>query len=323
MKIYQYSPSEWLLFFYIYCFCGWVWECCYVSIKKKEWVNRGFLHGPFLPIYGSGAICVLLMTIPVKNHLSAVFFIGMIGATVLEYITGSVMEKIFGVRYWDYSESWLNLHGYICLGASICWGVFSVILIRFAQPYVERLVFLASTAVQECMAVVLTAWFAIDFTRSFQEAMDLKELMVKLTEKNEEIKRLQRRMDVMIAVLNDEKGELKERVVESLCRYRETLKDYKVRSVEKKLEFLETAGRFSNLLSEQIQKKNREEVSEHELRLNEELEGMRMSLRKVGRFEWNNKKELIRSKRILRRNPGAFSKIYEEALKEMREFEKK
>ena len=100
-----------------------------MSVKQKKWVNRGFLHGPFLPIYGSGAICVLLMTIPVKEHLFAVFFMGMLGATVLEYMTGCIMEKLFGVRYWDYSNIPLNLHGYICLIASIGWGIFSVIMI--------------------------------------------------------------------------------------------------------------------------------------------------------------------------------------------------
>ena len=48
----QYTLQQWILYFYVYCFLGWIFESCYVSFRKKEWVNRGFLHGPFLPIYG-------------------------------------------------------------------------------------------------------------------------------------------------------------------------------------------------------------------------------------------------------------------------------
>ena len=82
---YQYTFIQWLLFFFIYCFLGWVWESCYVSIKKREWINRGFLHGPMLPIYGSGAIIVLLCTIGVRDQVILIFIFGMTGATILEY----------------------------------------------------------------------------------------------------------------------------------------------------------------------------------------------------------------------------------------------
>lgn len=282
--MYQYSPSEWLLFFYIYCFCGWIWECCYVSVKERKWVNRGFLHGPFLPIYGSGAVCVLIMTIPVKDSLPAVFFMGMLGATVLEYCTGSVMEKLFGVRYWDYSHVPLNLHGHICLIASLGWGIFSVVMIRAAHAPVERLVLSVPSELQETIAILISVIFTVDFTKSFQEAMDLKELIVRLTESNEEIRRLQKRMDVVIAVLNDETDGLKEKAEEKLRRYSEYVKGYREKLEEKKLE--------------------KKAVMEGSL------------------FKWNKQKKFISSNRILRRNPGALSREYAEALKEVQEMEK-
>lgn len=340
--MYQYSPSEWLLFFYIYCFCGWVWESCYVSAKQRKWVNRGFLHGPFLPIYGSGAVCVLIMTIPVKDSLPAVFFMGMIGATILEYCTGSVMEKMFGIRYWDYSHVPLNLHGHICLFASLGWGVFSVVMIRLAHTPVERLVMSIPGAVQETAAIFITVVFAVDFTKSFQEAMDLKELMVRLTESNEEIRRLQKRMDVVLAVLNDETDGLKEKAEEGLRRYSEYVKEYKERTEEKKLEkraaleesmekrrqlkadLIEAASHLANNLAEQLPIKNREEETvQDKSRLGEELEDMRSSIRNLkSLFELNKKKEFLSSSRILRRNPGALSKDYAEALKEVQELDK-
>ena len=97
----MYTTSQWVMFFYIYCFLGWVWESAYVSVIKHRFVNRGFLKGPFLPLYGSGAICILVVTIPVRGNIPLMFLIGMVSATVLEYVTGVVMERLFRVRYWD------------------------------------------------------------------------------------------------------------------------------------------------------------------------------------------------------------------------------
>ena len=133
----MYTLYQWILLFYIYCFAGWVWESAYVSIKLHKWINRGFLKGPFLPIYGSGAIVVLISTVLIKKYTILVFIIGMISATILEYITGAIMEKLFHVRYWDYSEKKFNINGYICLVSSLAWGFFSLALVYLVNPLIE------------------------------------------------------------------------------------------------------------------------------------------------------------------------------------------
>ena len=115
-----YTLSQWLLFFFLYSFFGWIWESCYVSLREHRWVNRGFMHGPMLPLYGSGAVSVLIITLPVRDNLPLVFIMGMIGATLLEFFTGMVMESLFHVRYWDYSHLKFNVKGYICPVASLC-----------------------------------------------------------------------------------------------------------------------------------------------------------------------------------------------------------
>ena len=120
--MYHYDFFEWLAFFAVYCFIGWAFESVYVSIEHGKWVNRGFLNGPFLPIYGFGAIIMLFSALPVRNSVPLTFLFGMIGATLLEYVTGYLMEKIFQVKLWDYSYEPLNLNGYICLGCSLMWG---------------------------------------------------------------------------------------------------------------------------------------------------------------------------------------------------------
>ena len=67
-EMYTYNLTQWLAFFIIYCFIGWCWESSFVSVKKKKWVNRGFMHGPLLPIYGSGAVLILFVSLPFKAH---------------------------------------------------------------------------------------------------------------------------------------------------------------------------------------------------------------------------------------------------------------
>ena len=159
--MYSYTFIQWLLFFYTYCFLGWIWETAFVSIKQRKYVNRGFLTGPFLPIYGSGAIIVLLATIPVKDNLWHVYWMGLAAATLLEYVTGALMEKIFKVRYWDYSKKKFNLNGYICLTSSVAWGFFSIIMIQYIHKPIENLFFRIPNQVQDILAVSLTMALSI------------------------------------------------------------------------------------------------------------------------------------------------------------------
>lgn len=92
--MYHYTAIQWLFFFYFYCFFGWCFESTYVSLKSRKLVNRGFCRGPFLPLYGSGAIMMLVVSMPFQDNLVLVYIAGCIGATVLEYVTGVTMEAL-------------------------------------------------------------------------------------------------------------------------------------------------------------------------------------------------------------------------------------
>ena len=194
--MHAYYLSQWVLFFFIYSFIGWVWESCYVSVRKRRWVNRGFMHGPMLPLYGSGALAVLVSTIGVRENMVLIFLLGMLAATVLEYFTGAAMERLFHVRYWDYSNQKLNLHGYICVSSSLCWGCFSVLLVRVVHVPIETAVLRIPLAVAEGAALVLSVAAAVDLTQSFNEAMDLKRILSQLEESREQIRKLQERLKV-------------------------------------------------------------------------------------------------------------------------------
>ena len=223
--MYGYTFIQWLIFFYIYCFIGWCWETLYVSIKNRKFSNRGFMVGPWLPIYGSGAIIMLLAALPFKDNLFLVFVCGMTAATVLEYCTGAVMEALFNVRYWDYSNQPLNLNGHICFFCSLGWGAASIALVKFIHNPIEAFVFGIDYTLLRWIAAVLSIIIAIDFTLSFRAAMDLKSVLENLTQSNEEIRKLKKRLDVLIAVIDDERLQLMrkydERFNQTKALYRE------------------------------------------------------------------------------------------------------
>ena len=209
--MYVYTTGQWVLLFFLYCFCGWIWESCYVSLCQRRWVNRGFLYGPLLPIYGSGAILILFATLPVAEDLRLVYLFGMLAATALEYVTGAVMERLFKVRYWDYSSQRFNLNGYICLSSSIAWGFFSILLVRFVHPPAARLLARVPALCVDPLAHLLTVFFTVDVVRSVQAALDLRDILTRLTEENEDIRRLAKRAEVAAAFAEDDLRRFRER----------------------------------------------------------------------------------------------------------------
>ncbi|MDY3730837.1 MAG: hypothetical protein SO005_10560 [Candidatus Choladocola sp.] len=186
----MYTTSQWVMFFYIYCFLGWVWESAYVSVIKHRFVNRGFLKGPFLPLYGSGAICILVVTIPVRGNIPLMFLIGMVSATVLEYVTGVVMERLFRVRYWDYTGKFMNIKGHICLSSTLCWGVMTILVVDGLHKYIENLVFSVDERYITLAVLILTPILTADFVTSFHAAIHLRDTLVRNEKIKEELGKL-------------------------------------------------------------------------------------------------------------------------------------
>ena len=306
--MYQYTVSQWILFFLWYCFIGWVWESCYVSIKeaarakKWKWVNRGFLNGPALPIYGFAAIVILIATIPVKDNIAHIFCFGALAATLLELVTGSAMERMFHVKYWDYSNMPLNFHGYICFFVTLFWGMLSILLVKVIHVPVESLILQWSSLICEILAFLLLAVFTVDLSESFRQAWDMRELLEKLTECRNTIQRLGNRLDAVAAFspfpdigvgLRVKTGSAKEKM---LCRL-ENLRDNRVSQLKKLSERLWS--------EEHNESKDREEIL---AQLEQQVRGVCS----------RTNKQFVRVTKHLRRNPGAISKRYAEALKEIK-----
>jgi len=126
----------WVLFFLfsVYSFIGWLTESIVCSIPEHKFINRGFLNGPFCPIYGAGGILVTVTLMPFQNHLILLYTASVFITTLVEYLTGAILEKLFHTKYWDYSHRRCNLHGRICLGNSLAFGVMCVVGVRCVYP---------------------------------------------------------------------------------------------------------------------------------------------------------------------------------------------
>ena len=320
--MYVYSLGQGLLFDFLYCFLGWVWESCYVSAKRRQWVNRGFLHGPMLPIYGTGAVIILLATIPVRDSLWLVFLLGMLAATALEYVTGAAMEALFKVRYWDYSKQPFNLNGYICLTSSLAWGAFSILLVRFLHPPVEDLVLRLPAFLVDPLAFLLTIAVTVDAVRSFQAAMDLREVLTRLTEENEDLRRFRERTEVE-RLLRQERWEDTRRQIqeayakgarrrqaqlEESLRRRTDAKLTALANIQEALEAYRDRLAAARDLTEESLEARRAEVQQLLDRLRDREASIRA--RTARRYR--------QSLRILRGNPSASAKAFAEALESLR-----
>lgn len=276
----SYHLTQWVLFFFIYSFIGWVWECCFVSVRKRRWVNRGFMYGPMLPIYGFGALAVLISTIRVRDSIPLIFLFGMVGATLLEYVTGAVMERLFNVKYWDYSNQKFNLNGYICLTSSLGWGLFSVLLVKFVYVPIEGAVLKIPTIIAEGIAFVLTVAAAVDVTQSFNDAMDLKRILAQLEESKKQIRKIQEKLKVASEeFVEDYRQRAGEFVEDYRRRVEEHVEDYRGRAEE---------------MAEDYKKLAEEHMDSYRQRAEEMVEGYKEEIKvqkKKRREQINSRKE--------------------------------
>ena len=122
--------------FIIYAFIGWCTEVSYAALDTGKFVNRGFLNGPYCPIYGCGVVIVVAILTPLKENLLILFAGSFLRTSVLEYITGYILEKVFHNKWWDYSDKPFNIKGYVCLKFSIYWGLACTFIMDIIHPII-------------------------------------------------------------------------------------------------------------------------------------------------------------------------------------------
>ena len=312
--MYSYTIIQWLFFFYFYCFFGWCFESGYVSLKKRRWVNRGFMKGPFLPLYGSGAILLLVVSKPFIGHWWLVYIAGCIGATILEYITGVVMEALFKVRYWDYSNQPFNFQGQICLGSTLAWGGLTLLMNYVIHKPVERFVLWIPADVLTVVTLLLTVYIVWDFALSFKAALDLRDILISMEKLKTEMQRIQRRAEIIAAVAEENWTEKKEAFAESVDLKKQAL----VESVDlKKQAFAESMASIEKSFAA-IKENLRQKAEEYSQEDREEIMDLQTQYRiNAARHEIiRNNKGIAK---IFKNNPTMKSRKYDDDLKELQE----
>ncbi len=156
-----------VILFAIYSFMGWIIEGVYRSSKQKKLINAGFLNGPFIPIYGSGAALIIILEYFLQpfNVLVKLLVYGIV-LTLIEYVVGYLFEKIFKLKLWDYSDSAFNLHGRICLLFSVFWTLLAFFFVIFVNPVVVHYVLSLDYTLVRSAAALLIVYGSVDFVMS-------------------------------------------------------------------------------------------------------------------------------------------------------------
>lgn len=161
--------------FIIYSVIGWISECIFCSIEWKKFVrNRGFLIGPYCPIYGFGGLCSYLILDKYYNDPITLFILAAVGASILEYVTSYCMEKLFKARWWDYSNRRFNLEGRVCLGNSLLFGLMGMAFIYLFNPIITDLLDKIPSNILIIISIIIFLLFLTDNILSFTIITKLK-----------------------------------------------------------------------------------------------------------------------------------------------------
>jgi len=176
------------LVFTVYSFLGWLCESIFCSIPAGKFINRGFLNGPFCPIYGVGGVFVVFILTPFQHNLFVLYFAGVVLTSVLEYVTGLALELIFHTKYWDYSDHKINFQGRVCLVNSLLFGVMCVVGMWFIHPALMRALGMIPASVIPVLSIGFMLYFTCDTVISVHTVLQLNGKLDELQNILDEIK---------------------------------------------------------------------------------------------------------------------------------------
>lgn len=178
------------LLFIIYSIIGWMLELLFSIVELKRIVNRGFLIGPYCPIYGAGCLLLVILLSSYADDPIVLFALSVLICSVLEYVTSWLMEKIFKLRWWDYSNMRFNINGRICLETMVPFGIVGVIVVKYVNPFLLNLLGKLSFNSLSIIAIITMSLFIIDVFISFNVVFNLKTITRSITkDSTEEIKK--------------------------------------------------------------------------------------------------------------------------------------
>lgn len=157
-----------VLTFFLYSTLGWLCECIYCSVPAKKFINRGFLAGPYCPIYGCGALIVIHLLEPFSKSPITVFLLGILFTSTLEYITSYSMEKLFHTKWWDYSTYRFHINGRVCLKNSLLFGVLCLVVLYGIHPLLMDILNLIPYSLRTILALSFSLIFLYDLFTTTQ-----------------------------------------------------------------------------------------------------------------------------------------------------------
>ncbi|MBM7689564.1 hypothetical protein BCR24_12405 [Enterococcus ureilyticus] len=222
-----------VLLFFIYSFVGWLWETVYCSLKAGKFVYRGFLIGPYCPIYGFGILGVLYFLEPLKQNIVVLYLLSTILVTILEYITSYGLEKLFHASWWDYKDVPLNINGRVALPVSLFWGIGCVLIVRVIHPKVMLLETFLSEKFGLVLPIILLFLLLSDLVYTLVNMQSFKKVTSQLNTAVEE------RKQELTAVLAEKREELATNLSEFKESVSEEINERKQAKMTERITWLE------------------------------------------------------------------------------------
>lgn len=193
-----YTIYEIIWMFFIYSFLGWCSEEVYATWAYKKFTNRGFFNGALCPIYGVGIIIVVTCLEPLRDNLVILFLGSVLLTSLIELITGFVLEKIFNETWWDYSDNMFNFHGYICLSFSIMWGVLCTLVVKVLHPLIMKIIQAVPYSLGIILLIIITLIFLVDLVVTVTTICKLKKKLKLMDDLAEKIKSVSNEIGINI-----------------------------------------------------------------------------------------------------------------------------
>lgn len=277
--------------FVIYAFLGWCTEVAYAALDTGRFVNRGFLNGPVCPVYGCGVLVVIVVLTPLKDNFLILFFGSFILTTVIEFITGFLLEKLFHNQWWDYSNEHFNICGYVCLKFSILWGIACTLIMDVIHPTIYKLIKIVPKLPGTIILVIICIAFAVDLIITVSTILKFNAHLKMLDE-----------MGAKLKVLSNEIGE---NIYEGVTTVIEKSDDLKESMELKSAEFSE----------------NHEELVENWSNLKDSLNDKKEELRQLQvKYKETLEKRNSGEKRLMKAFPAMKAKEHEDAYSKLKKY---
>lgn len=313
-----------LWIFFVYAFLGWCTEVSFAALTSGKFVNRGFLNGPVCPIYGCGVVIVLFFLEPLRENTLLLFLGSVVLTSVLEWLTGFVLERIFHQRWWDYSNEPFNLGGYICLRFSIAWGLACLLVVDVIQPTIHWLITLIPHTLGLVLLAVFSAAMVVDLAATVRTIARINRQLTQLDELAGRIKSLSNELGESLAErvldaaekggeLRDNLEDVKDALEQRRDEFQDGLEDMKDVLAQRRDEFQDGLEDVKDALAQRRMQRQMDQFQRQEQR-QQDLEELRR------RLEEALDRPIFGQRRLMRAFPRMRSTTHTQALERLRQW---